>query len=137
VSFADIMGVSLGRRAGLRFALVSGEDGPCLDQIAAKFGVGEVYRGCKDKAAAIRDFAARHHLELAEVCYIGDDVNDVSALEICGLAAAPAGAQPVASARATVVTVQPGGAGAVREVVDYLLTRSSTSPAEPIADRPV
>jgi 3-deoxy-D-manno-octulosonate 8-phosphate phosphatase (KDO 8-P phosphatase) len=121
VSFADIMGVSLGRRAGLHFALVSGEDGPCLDQIAAKFGVGEVYRGCKDKAAAIRDFAARHDLELAEVCFVGDDVNDVPALEICGLAVVPADAQSAALAAAALVTTRPGGAGCVREVVDGLL----------------
>jgi 3-deoxy-D-manno-octulosonate 8-phosphate phosphatase (KDO 8-P phosphatase) len=123
VSFADIMGVSLGRRAGLHFALVSGEDGPCLDQIAAKFGVGDVYRGCKDKAAAVHDFAARHDLELSEVCFIGDDVNDVAALQICGLAVVPAGAHPMAATRASLVTVQPGGRGAVREVIDYLLTR--------------
>ena len=65
IAFADIMGVSLGRRAGLAFALVSGESGPGLDQIAAKFGIGEVYGGCKDKAGALRDFAARHELDLS------------------------------------------------------------------------
>jgi len=122
VSFADIMGVSLGRRAGLRFALVSGEGGPSLDRIAAKFGVTEVYRDCKDKAGAIRDFAARHDLELAEVCFIGDDVNDVPALEICGLAVAPASAHSAASAIASMVTSKSGGAGSVREVIDYLLS---------------
>ncbi len=124
VSFADIMGVSIGRRAGLHFALVSGEGGPVLDQIAAKFGIDEVYRDCKDKAAALRDFAARHRVELSEVCYIGDDVNDVPALEICGLAVVPADAQPAALARATNVTARSGGAGCVREVVDALLAGS-------------
>ena len=76
--------------------LVSGESGGPLDAIAAKFGIADVYGGCKDKAGAVRDFAARHGLELAEVCFIGDDVNDVPAMEICGLAAAPASAQPAA-----------------------------------------
>ena len=65
ISFADIMGVSMGRRAGLLFAFVSGESGPSLDQIAAKFGITEVYASCKDKAAAVRDFGARHELALA------------------------------------------------------------------------
>jgi 3-deoxy-D-manno-octulosonate 8-phosphate phosphatase (KDO 8-P phosphatase) len=124
VSFADIMGVSLGRRAGLLFALVSGEGGPSLDRIAAKFGIGMVYRDCKDKAGAVRDFAARHDFELAEVCFIGDDVNDVPALEICGLAVAPANAQATAQAAASMVTTRPGGGGAVREVVDYLLSQA-------------
>lgn len=121
ISFADVMGVSLGRKAGLSFALVSGESGGALDHIAAKFGITEVYGGCKDKAAAVRDFVARHDLELAEVCFIGDDVNDVPAFEICGLAVAPAGALPAAVAKASRITSRAGGAGAVREVMDSLL----------------
>ena len=121
ISFADIMGVSLGRRAGLVFALVSGEAGPTLDQIATKLGVSDVYRGCKDKAAAVRDFVYRHDLGLAVVCFIGDDANDVEAMRLCGLAAAPSTAHSSALAVATLVTAQPGGAGAVREVIDGLL----------------
>lgn len=125
ISFADIMGVSMGRRAGLLFAFVSGESGLSLDQIAAKFGIDEVYSGCKDKASAVRDFAVRHDLDLAQVCFIGDDVNDVPALELCGLAVAPADAQAVALAKASVVTSRPGGGGAVREVIDQLLASPS------------
>jgi 3-deoxy-D-manno-octulosonate 8-phosphate phosphatase (KDO 8-P phosphatase) len=121
IAFADIMGVSIGRRAGLLFALVSGESGPGLDQIATKFGIDVVYGGCKDKAAAVRDFAARCHLELSDVCFIGDDVNDVVAMEICGMAVTPADAQPAATAVASMVTSRPGGNGAVREVIEYLL----------------
>jgi 3-deoxy-D-manno-octulosonate 8-phosphate phosphatase (KDO 8-P phosphatase) len=121
VSFADIMGVSMGRRAGLHFAFVSGESGPSLDQVAAKFGVLDVYRGCKDKAAALREFALRHDVGLDEVCFIGDDVNDLPAFELCGLSVAPADAQPAALAKAALVTMRPGGRGSVREVVDTLL----------------
>ena len=128
VSFADIMGVSIGRRAGLRFALASGEGGPVLDRIAAKFGIDEVYRDCKDKAAAVRDYAARHGLTLAEICFIGDDVNDVPAMEICGLAAVPAGAQGPALAAAMVVTRGRAGTGAVREVVDQLVADGNVGP---------
>jgi 3-deoxy-D-manno-octulosonate 8-phosphate phosphatase (KDO 8-P phosphatase) len=124
ISFADVMGVSLGRKAGLTFALVSGESGSGLDHIAAKFGIADVYGGCKDKAAALRDFAARHGLELAEICFIGDDVNDVSAFEICGLAVAPADAQKIASAKAALVTRRSGGHGSVRELIDSLLLES-------------
>jgi 3-deoxy-D-manno-octulosonate 8-phosphate phosphatase (KDO 8-P phosphatase) len=134
VSFTDIMGVSMGRRAGLHFAFVSGESGPSLVQIAAKFGVVETYGGCKDKAAALRDFAARHDVELDEVCFIGDDINDLPAFQLCGLAVAPADAQPVALARAALVTTRSGGAGAVREVIDALLAGGPASSV--LATRP-
>jgi 3-deoxy-D-manno-octulosonate 8-phosphate phosphatase (KDO 8-P phosphatase) len=122
ISFADIMGVSRGRRAGLIFALISGEGGALFDVIASKLGIADTYPGCKDKAAAIRDFSARHDLEPAEICFIGDDVNDVSAMKICGLPVAPAGARPDAIAAARFVTTESGGRGSVREVIDLLLS---------------
>ena len=135
ISFADIMGVAIGRRAGLQFALVSGEGGPVLDAIATKLGIADLYPGCKDKAAAVRDFAVRHDLDLTEVCYIGDDVNDVPAMQICGLAVAPAGAEGAARAAAARATARLGGAGAVRELVDSLLAQRGTEDAERPTDR--
>jgi len=121
ISFADIMGVSLARRGGLHLALVSGEDGPVLHHIAAKLGITDLYAGCKDKAAAVRDFAARHDVALDDVCFIGDDVNDLTAFAVCGLSVAPRTADAQAKAAADRVTERPAGRGAVREVLDALL----------------
>jgi 3-deoxy-D-manno-octulosonate 8-phosphate phosphatase (KDO 8-P phosphatase) len=121
VCFADVMGVSLGRRAGLLFALISGEGGPPLDRIASKFGIDDVYPDCKDKASAFEDFARRHGLAHDEICFIGDDVNDLPVFEQCGLAVAPAGSHPSARDRAQLVTEHASGAGAVREVIDHLM----------------
>jgi 3-deoxy-D-manno-octulosonate 8-phosphate phosphatase (KDO 8-P phosphatase) len=122
-SFADVMGISLGRKAGLVFALISGESGAVLDQFAAKAGIADVYPGCKDKAASLRAFADRHGFSLAEVCFMGDDVNDLSAMALAGLSAAPAGAQPCVCDRAGLVTRRRGGEGAVRELIDLVLSQ--------------
>ena len=121
-SFADIMGVSLARKAGLLVALISGEDSPLVDRFAAKFNLADVHKGCKDKAAALWAFAERNHLALEEICFMGDDVNDLAAMELAGLAAAPANAQPAALRKADVVTQARAGNGAVRELVDMLLS---------------
>jgi 3-deoxy-D-manno-octulosonate 8-phosphate phosphatase (KDO 8-P phosphatase) len=121
-SFADIMGVSLARKAGLLVALISGEDSPLVDRLAAKFNLADVAKGCKDKAAALRAFAQRNQLALDEICFMGDDVNDLAAMELAGLAAAPADAQPAALGKADVVTQARAGNGAVRELVDLLLS---------------
>jgi 3-deoxy-D-manno-octulosonate 8-phosphate phosphatase (KDO 8-P phosphatase) len=120
-SFRDIMGVSLGRKAGLRFALISGENSPLVDRYAVKMGIEDVYKGCKDKAAAVRDFAARHGFDLAQICFMGDDVNDVAAMQAVGLAAAPADGHVKAREVAARVTAAPGGHGAVRELIDSIL----------------
>ena len=57
-SFADIMGVSLARKAGLVVGLISGEDSPVVDRFAAKMAITDVAKNCKDKAAALRTLAA-------------------------------------------------------------------------------
>ena len=121
-SFADIMGVSLACKAGLLVTLISGENSPLVDRFAAKMNLPDITRGCKDKAAALRAFAERQNLKLDEICFMGDDVNDLAAMEIAGLAAAPADARPAALERAAIVTGARGGQGAVRELVDRILS---------------
>ncbi len=121
ISFLDIMGISIGQRAGLRFALISGEEGPFLDRLVHRLRISDVYRGCKDKAGALRDFASNAGLSLDQVCYMGDDVNDVPAMRLAGVAAAPASAHRSAREAARVVTESDGGHGAVREIVDLLV----------------
>lgn len=120
-SFSDVMGISIGRRAGLLFALISGEDVPQVDQYAEKMGIVSVYKGCKDKAAALREFASLQGLDLAHIAFMGDDVNDVGAMEIAGLSASPADAQDAARSIASFVSSRPGGLGAVRELIDHVL----------------
>ena len=126
-SFADIMGVSLARKAGLIVTLISGEDSPLVSRFAAKMNLADVTKGCKDKAAALRAFAGRHQLALQEICFMGDDVNDLAAMELAGLAAAPADARPAARNMAAIVTEAKGGNGAVRELVDRILAGQVTS----------
>jgi len=119
--FADIMGLSLARKSGMVIALLSGEDSPLVDRLAEKLGITDVYKGCKDKASALRAFSERHGLRLQEICFVGDDVNDLPALAIVGLSACPADARPSVRENCQVVTNLAGGNGAVREVVDMLL----------------
>lgn len=125
-SFTDVMGVSLARKAGLIVALISGEDSPLVDRFALKMGITAVYKNCKEKAEVLREFAARNNLELDEISFMGDDVNDLGALSIAGLAAAPADARPEVSAKAAFVATCSGGNGAVRELVDSILSARGT-----------
>ena len=121
VSFADLMGGSLARKSGLRVALISGEDSPLVDRFAAKMGITDVEKNCKDKARALRTFAGRHGLALSEICFMGDDVNDLGAMDLAGLAAAPAGAVRAALEKASFIASRDGGNGAVRELVDAII----------------
>ena len=128
--FADMMGVSLARRAGYRIALISGEDSPLVDRFAQKLLIQDVTKGCREKAAALSSFADRHGLALPQICFMGDDVNDLPALLVAGLAAAPADARPEVLAAAGFVSSRPAGNGAVRELVDTLLAARRLTPVD-------
>lgn len=133
-SFTDIMGISLARRQGILITLISGEDSPLIDRYAAKLKIVEVTKGCRDKASGLRDFAKRNGLQLDEVCFMGDDVNDLPAMKIAGFSAAPADAREVVLARVDFIAGKPGGNGAVRELVDAIL-KAQGADAETLFNR--
>ena len=124
-SFADIMGISLARRLGLKLALISGEPSPHVDLYAAKLRIPHVVKGCRDKATALREFSEKFSIPLERTCFFGDDVNDLFPMEIAGLTACPANAalDVVEHVRTHqgFVSTEPGGRGAVREFIDAIL----------------
>ena len=131
--FADIMGVSLARKAGLIVALISGEDSPLVDRFAQKLGITHVEKNCKDKAAAIRRFADASGVPLAHIAFMGDDVNDLAAMELAGLAAAPANAQPAIRRRVAFIASNNGGNGAARELIEAVLAARVSCPETVLA----
>ena len=126
-SFRDVMGISLARKAGIEFALISGEASPLVDRFANKMGITAIYKGCKDKGAALQEFALSHGFALEDVCFVGDDVNDLSAFAVAGWAAAPGDAHPKAREAAAYVARACGGQGAVREILDHLMNNTVAS----------
>jgi 3-deoxy-D-manno-octulosonate 8-phosphate phosphatase (KDO 8-P phosphatase) len=119
--FADIMGISLAHRAGIEITLISGEDSPLIDRYALKMQIRHFAKGCRDKAAALREFADQVKLDLDEICFVGDDVNDLSAMQIAGFSAAPANAARSVLGHASFIATANGGNGAVRELIELLL----------------
>lgn len=120
-SFRDVMGISQATRQGIIFALISGEANALVDRFAKKMGITSVYQGCKDKGLAFKEFAATRKLNLANICFMGDDINDLDAIKLAGFSAAPADAHESVRATVNLVTQNPGGHGAVRELLDHLL----------------
>lgn len=126
-SFRDIMGISRASKQGMVFALISGEENALITRYAQKMNVSSVYQGCRDKATALRSFAESRGLSLAEVCFMGDDINDVAAMQLAGLAAAPSDAHGSALAVAGFIATRPGGHGAVRELLDSIMATCTES----------
>ncbi|MGN7979183.1 cytidylyltransferase domain-containing protein [Microbacterium sp. 22195] len=122
VSREDGMGVSRLRRAGIPMLILSTEQNPVVARRAEKLQV-PVLHGIDDKASALAAWAAEHGIRLADIAYVGNDVNDLGALSIVGWPIAVANAHPRVKAAARVVLSRRGGEGAVREVIERMLPR--------------
>lgn len=132
-SLRDGMGVERLRRRGIATAIVTREISPIVSRRAEKLELPHVWLGVRDKAAHLAAILAETGLELAQLAYIGDDVNDLGILEAIGpfgLTAAPADAMPEIQRAVHFVTSAPGGRGAFREVAEWLLRLRSSHPVE-------
>jgi len=129
-NFRDVMGISRAQKAGIMFALISGESSPLIDRFATKMNITEIFKGCKQKGQALQEFATRNGLPLPTIAFMGDDINDVEALKLAGLSAVPGDAHQSAREQAKFVAKSFGGQGAVRELIDHLM-QSDLPPLDP------
>jgi 3-deoxy-D-manno-octulosonate 8-phosphate phosphatase (KDO 8-P phosphatase) len=117
----DGMAFAIWHRAGKKAAILSGRSTSAVERRAAELKIAHVLQGHEQKAAPLRTLIDGLGLSPAQVCFVGDDLADLPALKIVGLAACPADASAEVKDTAHLVTTAPGGRGAVREVVEVIL----------------
>lgn len=123
-SRSDGMGIEMLRKAGLALLILSKERNPVVEARGRKLKV-EVRGGIDEKLGELKSWAAVAGLDLAEIAYIGNDINDLACLQAVGLPVAPADANPAILPAARLVTKAGGGRGALRELAEILLARAA------------
>ncbi|NBO93041.1 MAG: hypothetical protein EBV06_12135 [Planctomycetia bacterium] len=122
----DGSGFKRWHNAGKHSAIVTGRQSAMVSVRARETGIAHVLQGCRDKVESLEGLLADLKVELSEVCFVGDDVIDVGVMERVGLAVAVADACVEARQSAHYITRQPGGRGAVREVIELILRCQGT-----------
>jgi 3-deoxy-D-manno-octulosonate 8-phosphate phosphatase (KDO 8-P phosphatase) len=120
-SILDGLGLRLVLQAGIEVAWISGRQSDATSVRAAELGIPHLYQAAGEKLETLRSLAQNMDLSAEEICYMGDDVVDVKAMEWAGLAISVPHAIPEVLALADYVTRHPGGSGAVREICNHLL----------------
>lgn len=123
----DGMGIKMLQATGLVTAFITREKTAIVERRGRKLAVPEVHQGVEDKLTEITRVARKYGLTLAQVAFIGDDVNDLDALRAVGFSAAPADAMPIVLDAVHYVCAKKGGEGAVRELTDLLLAARGKS----------
>jgi 3-deoxy-D-manno-octulosonate 8-phosphate phosphatase (KDO 8-P phosphatase) len=117
----DGTAVVLARRAGLRTGLISARPSDATLRRASQLEFDYVHQVPSSKMAAYESVLRDAHVEDAAVAYMGDDLIDLPLLGRAGLAAAPADAVAEVRSAAHWISARGGGAGAVRDLVEFIL----------------
>jgi len=120
-SIKDGTAIVWARQAGLLTGVLSARSAAATTERARQLGMAIVRQQATDKAAAFAEILAEQRLEADAVAYMGDDLMDLPVLGQAGLSAAPADAVEAVRARVHFVSRLPGGAGAVRELIEGVL----------------
>ncbi len=117
----DGHGMVLARLTGLPVALLTARSSPIVEIRATELKLAKVFQGRREKGPAFEELAQELGFPLNEVAYMGDDLNDLPALNRAGLSGCPLDAVPEVLGAVHFTSSRPGGRGAAREFIELIL----------------
>ena len=117
----DGLGIKLLQRGGIEVAIITGRSSEAVERRATELGISTLIQGREDKGAALAELLELRQQAAASVAYMGDDLPDLSALRLAGLATCPNDADDLIKNSVDWVAPLPGGHGAVRALCDFIL----------------
>lgn len=117
----DGMGIKLWQRSGHQFGIITARSSHIVKIRMVELGVEIVRQGSESKLPVGLQVIEELGLTLNQVCYIGDDLSDLSLLSRVGLAATVADGAAELKSVAHITTAAKGGSGAVRELIELIL----------------
>lgn len=117
----DGMGVVALQMLGIPVAIITSKKSGAVRHRAEELKVQKFYEGAKKKLIPFQEIKDDMGITDDEVCYVGDDLVDLSMMKVVGMPVAVADAVPEVLETACYVTKARGGYGAVREVAELIL----------------
>lgn len=117
----DSAGVLFAHHLGIPVGILTGENTQIVQRRADKLKIDYCFLGCKDKVAIATQLCKQLGITLADVAYIGDDLNDINLLKLVGWAGVPSSASEYIKKLANVELVKKGGEGVFREFVENII----------------
>ena len=122
----DGTAISLARLGGLKTGLITKRISETVALRARDLRLDHVHQGVHDKLTVFNQILQQEGLQADEAAYVGDDVIDLPVMRHCGLAIAVPNGRERVKAEAHFITEHPGGAGALRDAVEFILQAQGT-----------
>ena len=117
----DGLSIKLLQRGGIEVAIITGRSSEAVERRATELGISTLIQGREDKGTALAEMLKLRQQTAASVAYMGDDLPDLGALRLAGLATCPSDAVERIKNNADWIAPSPGGHGAVRALCDFIL----------------
>lgn len=117
----DGMGIRMMRQLGIEVAVISGENTKIVEGRMRKLNIRHVFMGVTDKLKVVRSLSEKLKIPLDNIAYVGDDINDIPAMENVCLAITVADAADPVKGLAHYITRAKGGDGALREICNIIV----------------
>lgn len=119
VNRADGLGVSEIKKLGIEQIIISTERNPVVAARAKKLGIPCIY-GVDEKKNLLLEFCAKKNIDLNNVAYVGNDINDLEAMNLVGHSLCPADAHDSIKQTSKYVLKTNGGDGVIRELFEII-----------------
>ena len=106
----------------LKTAWITGRECATTSYRSEKLKIDKVYNGVIRKIESYNELKEEYNIQDHEICFIGDDIIDMPLFEKVGLAVSVPNAPDYVSKHAHYITSKAGGHGAVREVIDLIIS---------------
>jgi YrbI family 3-deoxy-D-manno-octulosonate 8-phosphate phosphatase len=123
----DGMGIVLLHKAGFKTAIITSEETKLVQKRAETLKIDIVIQGSRNKKQSLSLLKDQCTVDFGDIAFIGDDVNDLSCMQVVGFSMAPADSHPLIRKHADYVSMYSSGNGAVRELCDLILEANDMS----------
>ena len=119
----DGLGIKLWQRAGHRFGIITARSSHVVKLRMTELGIETIRQGSDNKLSVGLQLIEEFGLQPEQVCYVGDDLSDLSLMSAVGLGATVADGVEELKAVAHIKTKHTGGTGAIRELIETILKK--------------
>ena len=121
MNIKDGYAIQLAIKKGYKVWILSGAKSEGVRLRLQKLGVKDVHIGIETKKELLQDIALSSQTAYESVLYMGDDIPDYAAMQLCGFPCCPFDAVAEIKAIAKYISPYKGGEGCVRDVIEKVL----------------
>lgn len=120
-STKDGTGFVCARAAGIKLIVLTGRKSASTERRMMELKAEKVFQSINDKVSFLQQWMVENGVRKEDIGYIGDDINDLAPMSLCGYIGCPSDACDEVKRKSDYVSAISGGHGAVRDVIEHYL----------------